>query len=501
MVKWLNSFLFCVLVTLFSVETPAQNNKIDSLINVLKTAKEDSAKIKNLNALSKLYRNTGEYDKALHYAETARMLSEKLNFKRGLIISFQNIGIIYNHEGNYIKAMEYFSAALKVPEVLGDKKTIANLNGNIGLIFDKQGNYPRALEYYIKALKIHEEIGNKSGISAALNNIGLINWNQGEYSKALEEYFQSLAISEAANDKIGIATTLNNIGGIYGEQKEYTKALEQHFKALKIREEIRDIEGVAASLSNIGITYKQQSESIKNNDLSEGDSLLTLALDQYLKSLSINLQIGDQDAIASNYINLGVIYTLKGKYVMARKYLTEALAISKETGNIDDIKYCLSGLSDLENAVGNHKKSLEHFKQFIIYRDSLLNEENTKKTVQQQMQYDFDKKEGETKAEQNKKDVIAEEEKQKQKIIIASVSFGLLLVLILAIVIFRSLRQNQKKNKIITEQKLIVEHQKELVEEKQKEILDSIHYAKRIQTALITSEKYIFKSLNKLSQE
>lgn len=31
------------------------------------------------------------------------------------------------------------------------------------------------------------------------------------------------------------------------------------------------------------------------------------------------------------------------------------------------------------------------------------------------------------------------------------------------------------------------------VEEKQKEILDSIHYAKRIQTALLTSEKYIEK--------
>jgi hypothetical protein len=40
--------------------------------------------------------------------------------------------------------------------------------------------------------------------------------------------------------------------------------------------------------------------------------------------------------------------------------------------------------------------------------------------------------------------------------------------------------------------------QKELVEEKQKEILDSIRYAKRIQDALITSEKTIEKSLNRL---
>ena len=39
---------------------------------------------------------------------------------------------------------------------------------------------------------------------------------------------------------------------------------------------------------------------------------------------------------------------------------------------------------------------------------------------------------------------------------------------------------------------------KELIEEKQKEIIDSIYYARRIQRALLTSEKYIERNLNKL---
>jgi hypothetical protein len=43
-----------------------------------------------------------------------------------------------------------------------------------------------------------------------------------------------------------------------------------------------------------------------------------------------------------------------------------------------------------------------------------------------------------------------------------------------------------------------VEAQKATVEEKQNEILDSIHYAKRIQTALITSEFYFSKNLIRL---
>ncbi len=35
-------------------------------------------------------------------------------------------------------------------------------------------------------------------------------------------------------------------------------------------------------------------------------------------------------------------------------------------------------------------------------------------------------------------------------------------------------------------------------EEKQKEVMDSIRYARRIQSALITSEKYIARNLNRL---
>lgn len=43
-----------------------------------------------------------------------------------------------------------------------------------------------------------------------------------------------------------------------------------------------------------------------------------------------------------------------------------------------------------------------------------------------------------------------------------------------------------------------IEQQKEIIEEQHKEVMDSIHYAKRIQTALITSEKSIEVSLNRL---
>ena len=59
----------------------------------------------------------------------------------------------------------------------------------------------------------------------------------------------------------------------------------------------------------------------------------------------------------------------------------------------------------------------------------------------------------------------------------------------------------RKATKVIVEQKEVVEGQKQHIEEKQKEVLDSIHYAKRIQVALLPHEKYIERNLNRLQRK
>ena len=186
------------------------------------------------------------------------------------------------------------------------------------------------------------------------------------------------------------------------------------------------------------------------------------------------------------------------KISKAEKYLPKALALSLETGSWEHIRESYKAMAVLDSIKGNYKSALQHFKQYIAYRDSLLNEDNTKKSIKVQMQYDFDKKESLQKAEQEKINLKNEEEKRQQKIIMFSVVSCLLLVVLVAIFIFRSLRINKKKNKIISAQKELVEKQKLVVEMKQKEVLDSIHYALRIQRALITNESYFDKKLKSL---
>ena len=75
---------------------------------------------------------------------------------------------------------------------------------------------------------------------------------------------------------------------------------------------------------------------------------------------------------------------------------------------------------------------------------------------------------------------------------------GLFLVLVFAIFILNRFRVTKKQKIIIESQKEIVEEQKKIVEEKNKDITDSIYYARRIQRALLPTEKYITKNLNRL---
>jgi hypothetical protein len=96
-------------------------------------------------------------------------------------------------------------------------------------------------------------------------------------------------------------------------------------------------------------------------------------------------------------------------------------------------------------------------------------------------------------AKQKENDAAVQFENQKQKTIRNSLIAGVIFIALYALSVFISLRKNKKASKIIS-------LQKEQLQEKNKEIIDSIQYAKRIQNALITSELYIEKTIKRLNK-
>ena len=489
-----------LIVFIFPALLLGQKSHTDSLLTLIEKDKEDTNKVIHLYKLCTEYYFVSNYDTALYYGNVALKLAQQLNFQKGIANIYNTFGVIYWNKGDYSKTLDYYLKSLRIKEKLGNKSGIASTLGNIGNVYLQQGDYPKTLDYYFKALKITEELSDQSRIATHLGNIGIVYDQQGDYPKALDYYFKALKMAEEIGDKRGIATHRGNIGGVYYNQADYPKALDYFLRALKMAEEVGNRNVIAANLGNIGMVYKAKEDYPK-------------ALDYYFKTLKIAEELEDQNRIAIWLGNIGALYTKvpslpmpanekKNGFSVAEKYLLRSLSIASEIHSLEGIKEGNQCLSELYEKTGRPVKALEHYKQYTIATDSIFNMEKEKDITRKEMNFDFEKKEAFAKAEQEKKDAISKEEKQKQTIIRNSFIGGFVFVMALALLILRGYRNKQKANIIITKQKdeveqakAIIEHQKHLVEEKHKEITDSINYAERIQRSFLATKKLLDDNL------
>ena len=457
-----------------------QKKNIDSLQQVLKTAKDDTAKVNTLNVLAQEFYNN-KPDTAIYFANKALVLAIKLNDKMGIANAhytfgkglyylenytealknfndalklyeelftsattsfkskilkekgktYSSIGLVNYDQANYTDGLKNFFTALRIYQEIGDKRGIVKIYNNIGNIYKRQGNYAEALKNFFAALKPVEELGNKGDKAYILTNIGIIYKQQGNDTEALKNYFTALKIDEELGNKRQKAGNLTNIGNVYIDLGNYAEALKIFFTALKLNEELGNKQWKAVNLNNIGVVYDRKKNYAE-------------ALENYFVALKIVEEIGDKDKMANCFNDIGNDYLRLKKNNKASWYLNKGLSLAKEIGNLSIIKDSYKVLAKLDSVQGNFKKSLENYKMYIAYRDSLINEESTKKMMQIQMQYEFDKKESLAKAEQEKKDALALKELQKQKLLRNGFVGGLAVLLIFVVIISIIMRQREK---------------------------------------------------------
>jgi serine phosphatase RsbU (regulator of sigma subunit) len=394
--------------------------------------------------------------------------------------SYHILGLFNKLKGNYNLSLDYDLKALKIRESLNDKKGISATLGNIGNIYLDQDDYPNALIFYLKALKISEERGDKNEIARHLGNIGNIYNSKNDFPKSLDYYFKALKIAEEVGGKNTMSINLGNIGNAYLGRKDYSKALNYYFKALKMDEELGNKNGVARHLANIGSLYQERGDQVKLQNLIS-DSLYKKALLYDFKALKSFEELGYKNGIITALGNIGGAYTHIKKYKEAREYLQNALTLSTEIGATRLVGNVELSLSELFTQTNEPEKALEHYKKYIVSKDSTFNEEKTKKTVRSEMNFEFEKKQAIEKAEQEKQNAIAQKEKQKQKAILVLVSCFLLLVLVFASFMFNRW--------------YLIQRQKRIIEKQKEKILDSITYAQLIQQSILMEESEIQKLL------
>lgn len=502
-----------------TLEYGLEKRAIDSLETELKQVNQNKAENNSQNDLTRARISNeigryclkiNEYDKAIKNSRIAVLILDKLaalnnaKIKREVEVelanSNNNIGGVFSKRGNYFPAIDHFEKARRLAEAAGSNIHLAKSFENMGYCYGRLSEYVKALDVHLKALNVYENLRDKNGIARSYYNMGAIFLTQLNLPKSIEENTKALKIRDElfladSNDienNTARASIYNNLGNTYWAMKEFDKAMSYHQKALSIRSRLGYIEQVGFCYNNMGLVLASQKKFKE-------------ALEMHLKAKAINEQEGNTYRMMGNDINIANTYisefpTLKvqDKNLLrsrTEKILKNALKVGFELHDKLLIDEAYDNLTALYTTLGDYDEALKNYKLFISYKDTIQSQEATKKTVQAEMKYEFDRKEVKAKLEQEKKDAIALEENRKQMIIRNSFIAGFVLMLLLAVFIFRSYRQKQKAHEIISAQKLEMEKQKNIAEQKQLQILDSINYAKRIQESILIPEADIKRQL------
>jgi serine phosphatase RsbU (regulator of sigma subunit)/tetratricopeptide (TPR) repeat protein len=488
MIRSFYTFIFLIVIFHFSFAGSNRSVEKDSLLKVTRSRQPDTLKVKAYLEIGNLYFGADAdsilfySNKALEIIDANTNVADERSKKVFLTLKGEALnsrGYGYCHLGDYLKGLADYQEAIKLRERTGNKEGIAESLNNIAVLYDEQGDAARAVDYYLKSLKLLEEVGQKYGMGYILNNISYVYRYQGDIEKSIDYSKRSLAIRREINDKKGIGESLNSLGLIEADNGNLDSALLKFESALKIAQELGAKIQEVNSMMNIGKVH------LKKKKYAE-------AMDYFQKSQVIGLEMNDHRSILNSHLAICQLHLEMNNLEAALINAQKALQLAEEARQPEVINAAASYLQRIYRKKGDYKKALEMYELSVQMKDSILSTANKRASVQKEFQYLYEKKSATDSirnAEQIKlEEVKHEQEISKQRSYTYGGIAGFFLMLVIAGISFNAFRNKKRSNQEIRMQKL-------LVEEKQKEIVDSINYAKRIQFALLTNEKMFGNNL------
>jgi serine phosphatase RsbU (regulator of sigma subunit) len=504
--------IYSIIFLSFNLVLFSQNSrKLDSLYTIVKTTPSDTIKI---NAQLKIaqYLLKDDSVKGIHEIKKAFYTLDKISNKEFNYRSIDKIGRVFLNYDMSHQAKNYFDLGFK--KALNDNnrewqaRYVARVAGLVqGLDLSKQ-----CIQYFDSALILAKGCSDKV-LSEIHMYKGRAHYDVGEYKPAMTHYIESQRIFEKNKwMNVDYGHLLHFIGSVFKQQNFYDKALDYYIKELDLAREIKNksLEGEALYLA-AGM-YGNMGELDKEQEYEE-------------KSLAIYRELGNRKMEGLLLGNLSHNYADRKDYKKAIEYCEAALKIYDETGNLTMVSPTLRALGDFYSRAGQHKKGLGYLEKALIaagkietkqmlYRseitksmafvysnlgdfrsafnllrkhheieDSLTNLSNTEYLHNLETQYQTEKKEKEIALLNADKKIKEDELLRKQtqgKMLMVISGLGLVVA---GVSVFAFLNK-RKTNRLLGKQVNEINYQNSVIKEKNKDITDSIQYAKRLQEAV-----------------
>lgn len=467
----MNRLVLSMLFLVWSTGTYA--NSETELLKSLESAK-DTQRVNILVALAKSAHQHSDIKSQLTFAQKARHIADSISFPKGSLNAVSQIAVAYRDLGSYEKAITLFHHVANGFRNLNEERSEYKTYTYLANTYEKKGEYDKAVEYSLKSLAGSEKIQDSLTAASAYTILGVLQFRRGDADKAMQYYNKAIRIFKNAGKHLSVANIYNNIGALWAEKNDFNKALLSFQAAEQINSEQQNKAELWSNYTNQGLMYEKLQQ-------------LERARELHSKSIQLCRDIQNNQGIATGYLNLASVEAQTNP-VKAKVFLDSAIAVARLVNNKALFYSIYFAFSEVARMTDDHRNAYAYYRQYTAYKDSILNEEKQEKIEQLQAIYETEKKDKQIEL-LNKSKEIKDHELKQQKLVNYGVAGGLALMLSFSAVLGFAYREKKKANNKLVTANTLIEEKSRIVEEKNKDITDSISYAKKIQEAILPSEE------------
>jgi two-component system NarL family sensor kinase len=362
--KW--KILIAAILWLCSLNAISQQNKIDSLKQLLPTAKDDSARGELLYRLGLAYNRTDYKVSRVLFDSVLRLVARNKHFKRLEADTYLEIGNLGFDHGNYPLSIEYYTKAEeKYNSLSGHVKAsgLAAIYNNVGAILSLTNDWENAQKYYLKSLKEYEKLNDITRMVTVYFNIAFVFSDMDEWNKSYEHMLKSFHLSkqsENTSQNLQACCRLATICFKTGRLEEGKTYLKKGDSLLRTTSESLDL----IYYNHAYGTYHQQA------------GRYSAAVDYHKLAYNAAMTWEDPYYVADETLEIGNDYLKLAKFDSAEFYFLKSYEISNQYKYKPKVLLSLISLSDLEETKGDFKKAYGYKKTQAGYADSLVKEQN-----------------------------------------------------------------------------------------------------------------------------
>lgn len=425
--------IFCLLIAVSSIhgqDLEREQHSIDSISRRIAGCKEDTTKV---NLLLRLAYHTYWFDTLLarDYVSDANVLSQKLNYKKGLSRCFLMSGNLFEYGKHYNDAASmYERAAFYGEQGSFYTETHAAYISLINIHFYR-GEYVYALDICLRGLKLSQQAKDLPREANYTNLSGFIYRNMKQPADEEMAFREYAVLARKSGDSLLVASACVELAQVMMENEYYDSAEAYLDTAYKL------YSGHYETHRRAFIHYLRAKIYMKTGAPEAALSNAQLAI-RTAKSAP-----ADEFDIARYYIITGKAFFQLRLFDEALLYLDTGLQISLRIQHKENIRDAYQLTAYTYKLKGNIDSAYHYLSLYNVLQDTLLNEENLRTIAEMKAKYDLDQREAEISMLQE--EAVLKAEKEEQNRLIRNLGIGIVsLTLIVGFLFYNRFRLKQK---------------------------------------------------------